>query len=71
LLNKALADNEPQVGMLGNAFKDLSSSVSDSIKELINVVPVNQLAYMLPKCRSSFLTKEDRKELLEALKNHI
>jgi hypothetical protein len=26
---------------------------------------------MLPKCRSSFLTKEDRKELLEALEKNI
>jgi hypothetical protein len=50
------------------SFKGLNLYLQDSIKDLVKMVSIQELACMLPKCRSSTLTNSDKEELLKDLR---
>jgi hypothetical protein len=52
-------------------FKGLQDAISPELRELLSLVSVQEFACMLPKCRSSTLTRDDQEDLMIALRKHI
>ena len=52
-------------------FKGLQEAISPELKELLDLVTMQEFACMLPKCRSSTLSRDDREDLMIALRKHI